>query len=85
MKPAPAPTLLNRVWLGAWTCPSGNGVEVFYRQLEDGFAALELEWDAPPPLQPADEAHYVNVIRPAVVRLVAEYTEQTGRAVVVDV
>jgi hypothetical protein len=75
----------QRVRLGDWTCPSGNGVEVYYRLIGDGFAALELEWDEPPPLQAADEVFYLGVIRPAVMRLVAEYTEQTGRAVVVDV
>jgi hypothetical protein len=73
----------TRVRLGDWTCPSGNNVEVFYRLIGDGFAALELEWDGPPPLQPADEVYYLDVIRPAVVRLVAEYTEQTGCAVVI--
>ena len=63
-------------------CPSGNNVEVFFRSIGDGFGALELEWDDPPPLQAADEAYYVSVIRPAVVRLVAEYTERTGSTVV---
>jgi hypothetical protein len=74
-----------RVRLGSWDCPSGNNVVVFYRPLRDGLATLEMEWDTPPPLFPADEVFYLGVIRPAVVRLMTEYTERSGRALVVDV
>jgi hypothetical protein len=73
----------TRVRLGDWTCPSGNNVEAFYRPLGAGLATLDMEWDDPPPLNTTDEAYYVAVIRPAVTRLVAEYTERTGRTLVV--
>jgi hypothetical protein len=73
------------VRLGSWDCPTGNNVVVFYRPLGNGLATLEMEWDEPPPLRPPDEIFYLGVIRPAVVRLVTEYTERSGRAVVVDV
>ena len=74
-----------RVRLGDWTCPSGNNVEAFYITLDAKQGALELEWDTPPPLLPADEVFYLGVIRPAIMQLVTHYTERTGRAVVVDV
>ena len=74
----------HRVRLGSWGCPSGNRVEVFYRAIGDGFSALELEWDTPPPLQAVDQVFYLGVIRPAVVRLVAEYLEHTGPTAMVD-
>jgi hypothetical protein len=73
----------SRVPLGDWTCPSGNNVEAFYVALDGAQGMLELEWDTPPPLLPGDEAYYLAVIRPAVVRLAAEYTETTGRILVV--
>lgn len=67
-----------RVALGEWTTPSGNNVQAF---LEQG--VLEMAWDTPPPLSPSDEAFYRSVIRPDVVRLAREYTERTGRVLVV--
>ncbi len=73
-----------RVRLGDWTCPSGNNVEVFFRPVGDGLAVLDMEWDAPPPLTPADDSYYRRVVRPAVTARVAEYTERTGRALVAE-
>lgn len=70
---------MSRVRLGDWTCPSGNNVEAYYRPVSDGLAMLELAWDDPPPLAPADETYYLTVIRPAVAQLAQEYTERTGR------
>ena len=74
----------TRVRLGDWTCPSGNNVEAFYRPLNAGLATLDMEWDEPPPLTPGDEAYYLSVIRPALTRLVTEYTEHTGRTLMVS-
>lgn len=74
---------MSRTRLGDWTCPSGNNVEVFFRPLAGGTATLDMEWDEPPPLLPGDEVYYLGVIRPAVTRLVAEYTEKTGRTLVI--
>jgi hypothetical protein len=74
----------ERVRLGDWTCPSGNNVEAFYRPLDAEQAVVEMEWDAPPPLAPIDEAYYRAVIRPALVRRVHEYTEATSAAVVIS-
>ncbi len=74
----------GRVRLGDWTCPSGNNVEAFYRSLGEGLAALDVEWDESPPLLAGDEAYYLGVIQPAIVRLAAEYTERTGRTLVVE-
>jgi hypothetical protein len=73
----------GRIRLGDWTCPSGNNVEAFYRPLGEGLATLDMEWDEPPPLLPGEEAYYLGVIRPAVARLVTEYTERMGSTVVV--
>jgi hypothetical protein len=67
-----------RVRLGDWTCPSGNNVQAFLDQ-----GVLEMAWDTPPPLSPIDEAFYHSVIRPDVVRLAKEYSERTGRVLVV--
>jgi hypothetical protein len=72
-----------RVRLGSWDCPSGNNVEAFYAAIDEGRGALELAWDTPPPLAPADEAFYLSVVQPAVARLAQEYTERTGRILVV--
>jgi hypothetical protein len=70
--------------LGDWTIPgSRNNVIVYYRPLGARAGVIEMEWDDPPPLRPADEAYYLGVIRPAVTRLVAEYTERTGRTLVI--
>jgi hypothetical protein len=68
--------------LGDWTCPSGNNVVAYYCPLGKGRATIRMAWDTPPPLLPADEVFYLGVIQPAVVRLVAEYTEQLGTTVV---
>jgi hypothetical protein len=73
----------GRVRLGNWTCPSGNDVEVFYRMVGDQLASLEMEWDSPPPLTAADETYYLVTIRPAVLMRVREYTEATGRTLVI--
>lgn len=74
----------GRMKLGSWRCPSGNGVDVFMEpDTGPGTRQLTLEWDTPPPLEPADEAYYLTVIQPAVARLVSEYTERTGRILVI--
>jgi hypothetical protein len=72
----------RRTPLGDWTCPSGNNVVAYYRELRPGQAVRDLEWDAPPPLSPADELYYLAVIRPAIVRRAQEYLERPGRAMV---
>jgi hypothetical protein len=72
--------MTSRVRLGDWTCPSGNNVVA---SIPFGSAIVEMAWDTPPPLKPADEAYYLTVIQPAVARLVSEYTERTGRILVI--
>jgi hypothetical protein len=73
-----------RVKLGSWRCPSGNGVDVSIEpDTGPGTRQLTLAWDTPPPLTPTDEAYYLAVIQPAVARLVSEYTERTGRILVI--
>jgi hypothetical protein len=74
---------VSRTRLGGWTCPGGNRVEAFYTPTAGGPATVEMVWDSPPPLSATDEAFYVAVVRPAMARLVAEYTERTGRILVV--
>lgn len=69
-----------RIRLGDWICPSGNSVDVYYRC---GLGRIELEWDPPPPLRPEDEVFYLAVVQPAIIRLVQEYTERPGRALVI--
>ena len=73
----------TRVRLGDWTTPTGNNVEAFYVPLGGNTAAIEMCWDQPPPLAPADQAHYLAVIQPAVARLAQKQTEQTGAILVV--
>ena len=67
------------VRLGTWTCPSGNGCDVFL----DG-AVVRFEWDQEPPLTAADERDYRARILPAVVRLVQEFLEKPGTALVIQ-
>ena len=74
----------SRVRIGDWTCPSGNNVVVFYRPVGDGFTVIDMEWDAPPPLEPDDEIYYVETIRLAVIARLREYTETTGRTLVLS-
>jgi hypothetical protein len=70
--------------LGSWICPSGNSCDADLVPVRAGVAMLTMGWDTPPPLRPEDEQYYRAVIRPAVVRLVQEYEERLGGAVVVD-
>lgn len=76
----------GRVRLGAWTCRSGNSVDVYLgADRGDGPRPLELEWDSPPPLTAADQLDYGLKILPAVIRRAQEYLETPGPAVVVRV
>ena len=77
---------VRRVAIGSWTCPSGNSVDVTLATSTDGATGIiECGWDSPPPLPPPDALHYETVIRPAILRLVAERTETIGSALVVTV
>lgn len=73
-----------RRFVGAWTCPSGNSVDVFVRY-ESGVGFVSLEWDTPPPLWLAtDRAYYLETILPDVNRRLAEIQERpVGPAAVV--
>ena len=59
------------VKIGPWILPSGNSCEAVLRLHRGAFVA-ELIWDEPPPLSEEDEAFYLAVIRPEVVRRVLE-------------
>jgi hypothetical protein len=61
--------------IGSWTCPSGNSCDVFLRRGGPGLEYVDLLWDAPPPLQPADERFYFDVILPELHQRVAETLE----------
>lgn len=71
--------------LGCWRFPSGNSVDVF---LEPNGAAplrvISFEWDSPPPLRPRDARFYEHVVLPRVIRLLGEYLERPGAALVVQ-
>jgi hypothetical protein len=69
--------------LGSWVCPSGNSVDVDLLVVDDTLGHLLFAWDDPPPLSRPDGLFYRAVIIPAVTRLVAEYSEQTGRTLTV--
>lgn len=69
----------KRIRLGTWTTPSGNNCVGYYRG-----GALSIEWDTPPPLLADDEIYYRAVIRPAVIRAVAEYLEVPDRHLVIE-
>jgi hypothetical protein len=45
---------------------------------------VQFEWDREPPLRAEDQLYYDVVIRPAVIRLVKEYTERLGPTLVVN-
>jgi hypothetical protein len=70
--------------IGDWTTPHGNNVVVFYRPIKEGLGEVELEWDDPPPLSPADGADYQERILPAIVARLREFTEAVGPALVVS-
>jgi hypothetical protein len=53
-------------------------------RVNDKISSLAFAWDAPPPLRPEDEIYYRAVIRPSVIRRVAEYEERLGAALVVE-
>jgi hypothetical protein len=74
---------MKRVRLGDWTTPSGNNVVAVYCPASDGRpAAVQMQWDSPPPLSPGDEAYYLATIQPALLARVREYTERVGRTLV---
>jgi hypothetical protein len=70
-----------RIRLASWTCPSGNSVDVFFRQEVAGVEHVDLEWDEPPPLRPADEAYYLTVILPGIERAAAAQRDRSVRRV----
>jgi len=61
-----------RIQLPSWTCPSGNSVDVFLWYNASGIEHVNLEWDEPPPLLPADEDYYTTVILPGIAQSIAE-------------
>lgn len=74
----------NRIPLGSWRCPSGNGVDVALESPDGHTYHVLLAWDDPPPFaDPADSEHYVSVILPQVKRLVEERALTPGRALLV--
>lgn len=66
----------DRVALGSWTCPSGNSCDVFLRPEAPGIDQIMFEWDAPPPLLPADERYYFETILPELTGRIAELKER---------
>jgi hypothetical protein len=64
-----------RRYLGTWTLPSGNSVDVYLGPA----LALACEWDTPPSpaWSPADVAHYERVTFPEILRAVATVTGQS--------
>jgi hypothetical protein len=73
----------GRVLLGAWTCPSGNSCNVYFRRERPGVEHLEFEWDRMP-LSPTDQIHYLGRLLPRIAQRLAEYLEKpVGRTVVV--
>jgi hypothetical protein len=70
--------------LGSWTCPSGNGCDVFFRRdVQPGLEHLIFEWEEAPPLTASDQLCYLAVILPAVHRRLAELKEEPVRAALV--
>jgi hypothetical protein len=74
---------MTRHLLGAWDCPSGNNVEAWITTHGPDLGEITMAWDTPPPLRAEDELYYVGVIRPAVIRLAAEYLERPCRRALV--
>jgi hypothetical protein len=74
---------VTRHRLGDWTCPSGNNVEAWLETRGNRQAEIRLAWDVPPPLNHEDEAFYIALIRPQVIRLAAEYLEEPCRKALV--
>jgi hypothetical protein len=64
---------VSRRYLGSWTLPSGNSVDVYL-----GPAGLECSWDVPPAASwsQADRYHWRTVTFAAILRAVAEVTGQ---------
>lgn len=63
-----------RRYLGTWTLPSGNSVDVYL----ESTGRLSCEWDEPPSARWSDEdvAHYETVTFPALMQAVARVTRQ---------
>jgi hypothetical protein len=74
---------VNSHRLGSWTLPSGDGCDVDLVEVGEGIGELRFWWDSGPPFVPGDETYYKIVVLPAVTRVVQEYTEKLGRAMVV--
>lgn len=63
---------MSRRYLGSWTLPSGNSVDVYL----DPSHRLECGWDRPPsPAWPAEDVeHWHEVTFPEILRAVATAT-----------
>jgi hypothetical protein len=57
---------------------------VYYWPIRPGLGQVDLEWDTPPPLSPADADHYQAVILPAVVARLREFVEAVGPALILS-
>ena len=53
----------SATFIGTWYFPSGNSVDVYVWRDGLAFHTLHL-WDSGPPLTPADEGYYRDVVRP---------------------
>ena len=58
--------------LGSWDFPSGNNCEVNLERDTEGVIHLWLAWNAPPPLSPQDDTHYMAVVIPALIEKVGK-------------
>jgi hypothetical protein len=74
---------MSRVRIGAWTCRSGNRVNVFVESGGYDLRQVMLEWDALPTLSDSDYADYVTGILPALARHLQECLDCSGRSLVV--
>ena len=68
--------------IGSWTLPSGDSCDIDLIEVMEGIGELRIIWDVGPPFPPDDECFYKLRVLPEAVRLVQEYQERVGRALV---
>jgi hypothetical protein len=73
----------GRIFLGAWSFPSGNSMDVFTSRDDQGLHHIWHEWDTFPPSH-ADQDHYETVVRPQVIAQCQQYWERPGPTVVIE-
>jgi len=73
----------SATFIGTWDFPSGNSADVYVWRDGVAFHTLHL-WDSGPPLTPADEGYYRDVVRPQVIVRVQEFLKLPGRVAVIE-